>query len=178
MPHTRRPQEANSSTARGSTSANYASLLWLGTVADPAGRDKLGRDELAITWTMRRVSSRESCGVRAGGDNLKYIRRGRGLTFAKLAECQYVMGALGDLPPRVAYERLAGTVRMLGEDVQAMALHNAYAIDMPAPDTLTRRRERIAGINRLSIDTIELYERNMIDELALRLVHGELPVGS
>jgi hypothetical protein len=29
-------------------------------------------------------------------------------------------------------------VRMLGEDVQAMALHNAYAIDMPAPDTLTR----------------------------------------
>jgi hypothetical protein len=36
---------------------------------------------------------------------------------------------------------------MLGEDVQAMALHNAYAIDMPAPDTLTRRRERIARIH-------------------------------
>jgi hypothetical protein len=34
------------------------------------------------------------------------------------------------------------------------------------------------GIHGLSIDTIELYERNMIDELALRLVHGELPVGS
>ena len=34
---------------------------------------------------------------------------------------------------------LAGMVRMLGEDVQAMALHNAYAIDMLAPDTLTRR---------------------------------------
>jgi hypothetical protein len=33
-------------------------------------------------------------------------------------------------------------------------------------------------IHGLSIDTIELYERNMIDELALRLVHGELPVGS
>jgi hypothetical protein len=31
---------------------------------------------------------------------------------------------------------------------------------------------------RGGIDTIELYERNMIDELALRLVHGELPVGS
>jgi hypothetical protein len=79
---------------------------------------------------------------------------------------------------RVAYERLAGMVRMLGEDVQAMALHNAYAIDMLAPDTLTRRPERIAGIHGLSIDTIELYERNMIDELALRLMHGELPVGS
>jgi hypothetical protein len=111
-------------------------------------------------------------------DNLKYIRRGRGLTFAKLAECQYVREALGDVPLRVAYERLVGMVRMLGEDVQAVALHNAYAIDMPAPDTLTRRRERFAGIHGLSIDTIELYERNMIDELALRLVHGELPVGS
>ena len=67
---------------------------------------------------------------------------------------------------------------MLGEAVQAMALRNAYAIDMLPPDTLTRRRERNAGIHGLSIDTIELYERNMIDDLALRLVHGELPVGS
>jgi hypothetical protein len=67
-------------------------------------------------------------------DNLKYIRRGRGLTFAKLAECQYVIEALGDVPLRVAYEREAGMVRILGEDLQAMALHNAYAIDMPAPD--------------------------------------------
>jgi hypothetical protein len=30
-----------------------------------------------------------------------------------------------------------------------------------------------AGIHGLSIDTIELYVRIMIDELALRLVHGE-----
>jgi hypothetical protein len=95
-----------------------------------------------------------------------------------VAECQYVMEVLGDLPLSVAYERLAGMVRMLGEDVQAMALRNAFAIDMLAPETLTRRRERIAGIHGLSIDTIELYERNMIDELALRLAHGELPVGS
>jgi hypothetical protein len=49
---------------------------------------------------------------------------------------------------------------------------------MRAPDTLTPRRERIAGIHRLSIDTIELYQRNTIDELALRLAYGELPVGS
>ena len=113
-----------------------------------------------------------ACAAAGSVGRPKYIRRGRGLTFAKLAECQYVMEVLGDLPLRVAYERLAGMVRMLGEDVQAMALRNAYAIDMLAPDTLTRRRERIAGIHGLSIDTIELYERNMIDELALRLVHG------
>jgi hypothetical protein len=37
------------------------------------------------------------------------------------AECQYVMEVLGDRPLRVAYERLAGMVRMLGKDVQAMA---------------------------------------------------------
>jgi hypothetical protein len=30
----------------------------------------------------------------------------------------------------------------------------------------------MAGIHGLSINTIELYEGNMIDELALRLVHG------
>jgi hypothetical protein len=47
-----------------------------------------------------------------------------------------------------------------------------------APDTLTRRRERIAGTHGLSIDTTELYQRNMIDESAPRLVHGQLPVGS
>jgi hypothetical protein len=41
-----------------------------------------------------------------------------------------------------------------------------------APDTLPRRRDRIAGIHGLSIDTIELHPRNMIDELAPRLVHG------
>ena len=68
---------------------------------------------------------------------------------------------------------------MLGEDVQAMALRNAYPIDMPAPDTLPRRRERIAGIHGLSIRHYRAVRGgNMIDELALRLVHGELPVGS
>ena len=40
---------------------------------------------------------------------------------------------------------------------------------------LTPRSPAIAGIDGLSIDTIELYERNMIDDLALGLVHGELP---
>lgn len=36
-----------------------------------------------------------------------------------------------------------------------------------------------AGRARVArIDTIELCERNMIDELTLRLVYGELPVGT
>ena len=55
---------------------------------------------------------------------------------------------LGDLPLRAASYLVQNA-----EDAQAMALRNAYAIDMLAPDTLTRRRERIAGIHGLSIDT-------------------------
>jgi hypothetical protein len=43
------------------------------------------------------------------------------------------MEALGDVALRIAYERLAGMVRMLGEDVQAMALR------MPTPSTCLRR---------------------------------------
>ena len=50
-------------------------------------------------------------------DNPKYIRRGRGLTFAKLAESQYVMEVLGDLPLRALMyaeeERAANMIRKL-----------------------------------------------------------------
>ena len=73
----------------------------------------------------------------------QYIRRGRGLTFAKLAECQYVMEVLGDVPLRVAYERLAGMVHMLGEDVQAMALHT------PTPLTCSRRTPSLGAVSAL-----------------------------
>jgi hypothetical protein len=55
--------------------------------------------------------------------------------------------------------------------------HDQVAGFVPALERLAVR-QIIAGIYGLTIDTIELYERNMIDELALRLVHGELPVGS
>lgn len=58
------------------------------------------------------------------------------------------------------------------------ALRREHSSGMLASETLTRRRECVASMHGLSIDTIELYERNSIDELALRLVHGELPVGS
>jgi hypothetical protein len=69
-------------------------------------------------------------------------------------------------------------IKSVGENLLPAGNRGGFSGTRRAPDTLTRRRERIAGIHGLSIDTIELYERNMIDELALRLVHGELPVGS
>jgi hypothetical protein len=50
---------------------------------------------------------------------------------------------------------------------------------VPSPEPVySNRRTCEAGIDGLSIDAIELYERNMIEELALRLVPAELPVGS
>ena len=52
-------------------------------------------------------------------------------------------GSIRHLPLRVGYQRLAGMVRMLGEDVQAMALHDAYAIDIP------RRTPSIGAVSAL-----------------------------
>ena len=79
-------------------------------------------------------------------------------------------GAVDDRWPRRVADHLtvvlAQTLQSFAEDDRSHA---------PGPDTLTRRRERIAGTHGFSIDTIELYERNMIDELALRLVHGSYP---
>jgi hypothetical protein len=57
-------------------------------------------------------------------------------------------------------------------------------VDPPCVEPIERQGNITAAVRMkmlchgLSIDTIELYERNMNDELALRLVHGELPVGS
>ena len=82
-------------------------------------------------------------------------------------------GPVDDLWPRRVADHLTVVLAQTRNPSQKMTARTRRA-----PDTLTRRRERIAGIHGLSIDTIELYERNMIDELALRLVHGELPVGS
>ena len=82
-------------------------------------------------------------------------------------------GAVDDHWPRRVADHLTVVLPQTSNPSQKMT-----ARPRRAPDTLTRRPERIAGIHGLSIDTIELYERNMIDELALRLVHAELPVGS
>ena len=76
---------------------------------------------------------------------------------------------LGGLPLRVAYERLSEMVRMLGEDMQATALRNTYAFDMPAPGHPHPAPSAHCMHPRLSIDAIELYDRNMNDELAQRL---------
>jgi hypothetical protein len=63
--------------------------------------------------------------------------------------------------------QLHGEITVLTAGCVAL-VQNRWLLEGTQPD----------GSRRLSIDTVELYERNMIDEVALRLVHGELPVGS
>jgi hypothetical protein len=82
------------------------------------------------------------------------------------------MEALGDVLLGVAYERLAGMVACSVRTCKPWLCTTPRPLTCAPPDTLTPRRERIAGIHRLSIDTIELYQRNTIDELAPRLAHG------
>ena len=76
-------------------------------------------------------------------------------------------GAVDDRWPRGVADYLTVLLAQTRNPSQKMAARTRRV-----PDTPTRRRERVAGIHGLSIDAIELYERNMIDELAPRLVHG------
>jgi hypothetical protein len=76
-------------------------------------------------------------------------------------------GAVDDLWPRHVDDHLTVVLAQTRNPSQKMTARTRRT-----SDTLTRRRERVAGIHGLRIDTIELYERNMIDEFAPRLVHG------
>ncbi|HEX3196986.1 MAG TPA: hypothetical protein VHR39_05460 [Propionibacteriaceae bacterium] len=75
--------------------------------------------------------------------------------------------AVDDRSPRRVTDHLTVVLAQTRNPSQKMTARTRRALD-----TLTRRRERIAGTHKLSIDTTELYERNMIDELASRLMHG------
>lgn len=100
---------------------------------------------------------------------LRALRRGRGLTLARLAESPAVMEALGRPPVKEAYNKLVDAIESLGKDVKALALRNAYAIGMSAPGTLTRRRNDFAVEYRYNVETVENYENRMVDELIAQI---------
>jgi hypothetical protein len=66
-------------------------------------------------------------------------------------------GAVDDRWPRRVADHLTVELAQTRNPSQKMTARTRRA-----PDTLTRRRERIAGIHGLGIDTIELYERNRL----------------
>ena len=93
-------------------------------------------------------------------DELKNLRKGRGASPARLAVS----------PLNLSHEAFVEAVQALGDGVQAQALQNAYAIGMTNPYNLTRRRQDFAVRNNCHGDTVERWENEMIDELAIVLL--------
>lgn len=100
---------------------------------------------------------------------LRNLRRGRGLTLARLKATPSLLEMLGTSDVEAAMETLLDAIRQLGADVQAESLRNAYALGMATSQTLTTRRNTFAVLQGRDPDTIESYENAMIDELAARL---------
>ncbi|MGH8931739.1 MAG: hypothetical protein ACRDZO_14220 [Egibacteraceae bacterium] len=115
---------------------------------------------------------------------LVYLRKGDGLTRAKLERCLTLLNlpcvsrrlrkASIGLPSRA--ERAITAMRILQDllpattNSRAMALRTALAIGIDDPGTLTGRRRRFAAARRVSIDTVRSWEQATIRDLALRLI--------
>lgn len=100
---------------------------------------------------------------------LRGLRKGRGLTPARLQECPTVIELLNAGTTAEAYDKLVHILNEMGDDLKARALRNAYGLDAYKTDHLTTRREDFAINERRHSDTIEAYENAMIDELATQL---------
>ena len=105
---------------------------------------------------------------------LRRLRKGRGLSLARLQDCTALRGLVASNDTQDAYRLVLATVESLGADLAARAVKNAYAIGMKEPGTLTQRRSDFAVINQRHVDTIESYENQMIDEIVARM-KSELP---
>ena len=124
---------------------------------------------------------------------LTQLRRGRGLSLAALAQRSTLLVALQDWnralgrPDSVtaALDLLRELLVELGSGTKARSLRNAFAVPEPAgkvagaarwpgrdPGYLTARRRRLAEALKLHPDTIENYENEVIDELALKILEG------
>lgn len=124
---------------------------------------------------------------------LTQLRRGRGLSLAALAQRGTLLVALQDgnralgRPDSVtaALDLLRELLLDLGAGVKAHSLRNAFAVperaaDLSVPATwpgrdpgyLTARRRALAEVLKLHSDTIENYENEAIDELALKILEG------
>lgn len=125
---------------------------------------------------------------------LTQLRKGRGLSLAALSQRSTLLVALQEWnralgrPDSVtaALDLLRELLVELGPGVKPRSLRNALAVPDEAdrqaagqvswrgrdPGYLTARRRRLAVQLRLHPDTIENYENEAIDELAIRLVEG------
>jgi hypothetical protein len=100
---------------------------------------------------------------------LRGLRKGTGMTLAKLERCPTLLAKYGTA--QAAYDAVITTLLELGDGVEQRALANALAIGITAPGKLTDRRNDFGMANdgRHS-DTIEAYENRMLEELVARIV--------
>lgn len=122
-------------------------------------------------------------------EELQYLRKGEGITLAKLARSPEVLRvcAVTRLDPQAALDRIEETIDVLRNRRSAQALRAAYALDGLEPLRLLKdRRARFAGDR--STDTVENWENQGIEELRLLLLArqpaiqpksdtGGLPIG-
>lgn len=104
-------------------------------------------------------------------EELQYLRKGAGITLAKLAGCPEVLRVCGatELEPQPALDRIETTVDALRNRRSAQALLAAYALDGLEPLRLLKdRRGRFADDH--SSDTVENWENQGIAELRLLLL--------
>lgn len=104
-------------------------------------------------------------------EELSSLRSGRGATVTKLKNCPLLLTVLGTEEPTEALRRLTDAVKALGEHPHALALRNAFALDMSNPGTLTERRGNYGAAlpTFKAPDTIKGWEDQMIHELVLQL---------
>jgi hypothetical protein len=123
-------------------------------------------------------------------EELQHLRKGAGITVAKLAKCPEVLRVCGATAshPEPALDLIAALIDALRNRESARALRAAYALDGLGPLQFLRDRRRRFDRNR-SQDTVENWENRGIEELRLLLLAqqpgvqpkhetGGLPIGA
>lgn len=111
-------------------------------------------------------------------EELQYLRKGQGLTLARLRRASLVLEALGAPEnPSVAQARIKALLEEMGHDRRdVQALWQAFALTGPQGHNLTNRREAFASqVGVRSSDTVENWENHALDELQLRLSVAPVP---
>lgn len=104
--------------------------------------------------------------------DLQYLRKGVGLSLARLAEADSVVRACGgyEQPMAVVRERLLSALRSLPQGRPRDALSAALDGEQAGPRLLRERRAAFAASVGRSSDTVADWENAALAELALRLM--------
>lgn len=105
-------------------------------------------------------------------DDLRYLRKGAGLTLARLARATAVVQACGgaDQPMETVRERLLSAVRSLDDERDRAALLSALNTEQQPLAQLKQRRQAFADTVGRAPYTVAEWEDKALDELALRLL--------